>query len=1075
MDFNAENQVWRRCEVAWMAHLAADRWLVTRLADAANNFEDSGAPLMQVGGRLLRAPDLQVTRDGRTEFWEVKYRSRADLDPLTGQSEYWVTSDSLNDYLEIGRVSGAPVNVILHDSQVWKNSQKWLTCDIETIRANGRNDRRHQADGQEVDAWVWPSSIMTLTNGPSVEVVPPRANPILQPVNDEEPYSDEIVTMAERVLRRKPKAPESIDEREGLPPGVFDVLRSDCRIRLDALRRSLGITDLPLYSVMRLGVEGVNLDDLLSLMRYGIRVFLVSEMRPELDEWMEACISARLFEWAEASVPNQLQGWVVDGELADEHRKFLSPIHNGNFNFGQFVIVHENPHSDILVSAGAGSGKTETMSERIVFLLATSRKHLDPRDQEKPLDLDLGDIALITFTREAASEMRSRIARTILLRQRLCDLCVLPTTAWILAMSRMEVDTIHTYSKKIIQRDGIVIGLGPSYKVSSQTMDFRRLIEEELSIHIGDLITSNKSEDIPPFHELREQVERLWGKLSGTGFSPLAVASGAVPKIDWGTPADGLVGDVTDGLKNVVYEVARKMLDLCSRNQTIPVDELVQSASRVVGEIGTKLRHSPRFLFVDEFQDTDSEQIGMITSIRNKCNARIFVVGDQKQGVYRFRGAEGNAFGQLETSAMKQGFSLTNFELKLNFRSSAKLLDSMHPYFDSWGQKKFLPYGQQDRLIATTSGGDSLAIKPVQARAVDQNLVEQIADWLQEIDQRPKLKIGILCRRNKQAFQARELLREAGIPCEIKVGGDFYRSPVVIELRVLLEAALDPSDDIALLELSESRWFPGICAASPPDFLTQEEKAEWEATKTTFVSWKDRFSSLGDHDSFRRDDLDSFRFRVVVLGRRLQNLSAMAWLIECKRLYKPELVAYPDPTDQVERSRYARGFDHLVTKLDEEFSDAPLSPHLMLEHLRLKIATDRSEDEPSEDPSASASVTALTVHKSKGLEYDFVLVPFTNDYFFAGSKDTDESVVVVKGAPRFIWKWKSGSNNVFTNVDVSDSAVWSLENKEKVKEETRLLYVAMTRAREKLVIFTSATQPGQPPSKWNDLLRMVES
>jgi hypothetical protein len=214
---------------------------------------------------------------------------------------------------------------------------------------------------------------MTLTNGPSVEVVPPQPNPILQPVNDEEPYSDEIVTMAERVLRRKPKAPESINEREGLPPGVFDVLRSDCRIRLDALRRSLGITDLPLYSVMRLGVEGVNLDDLLSLMRYGIRVFLVSEMRPELDEWMEACISARLFEWAEASVPNQLQGWVVDGELTDEHRKFLSPIHNGNFNFGQFVIVHENPHSDILVSAGAGSGKTETMSERIVFLLATSR------------------------------------------------------------------------------------------------------------------------------------------------------------------------------------------------------------------------------------------------------------------------------------------------------------------------------------------------------------------------------------------------------------------------------------------------------------------------------------------------------------------------------------------------------------------------------------------------------------------------------------------------------------------------------------------------------------------------------
>lgn len=1074
MDANQENQVWRRCEVAWMGHLAADRWLVTRLADAANNFEASGAPLMQVAGRLLRAPDLQVTRDGRTEFWEVKYRSRADLDPLTGQAEYWVTLDSFRDYSEIAVVSGSPVRIILHDAQVWASSRKWLTCDIDTVRANGRNDRRHQADGREVDAWVWPSSCMTLVNGPSVDAVPPVQNPILDRIADEDPFSDEVVTLAERELRRRPRASDDDGDAEGLPPGVFDVLRADARVRLDALRRSLGIRDLPLYSVMRLGGDGVDMDEVLSLMRYGVRVFLISEKKPETTEWLEACTSARLFEWAPAKVPANQQGWVVDGVLEDRQRKFLAGVRGGSFNYGQFMVVHDEAESDILVSAGAGSGKTETMSERIVFLLATARKRIDPRDTDRPLELDLADIALITFTREAASEMRSRIARTILLRQRLCDLCVLPTTAWILAMSRMEIETIHTYSKKIIERDGIVIGLGPSYRVGALTMDFRRLIDEELSAHLGEHINTVNKETIPAFHELREQVERMWRKLAGTGFSPMAATTGHGTPIGWGTPPSGLEGEVADALRLVIHEVAKRFVGVCAENQTIPVDELVQSAARVVSGIASALRRPPRFLFVDEFQDTDAEQIGMILAIRSNCSARIFVVGDQKQGVYRFRGAQGDAFGQLEAMAANDGFAMTKRHLELNFRSTETLLDSMHPHFDAWGKKKFLEYGKNDRLVATVAGGEALQLETVPRNASESRIVSVIESWLRDIEERPGLKIGILCRINDQAFRTRELLRQAGIPCEIRVGGDFYRTPVVLETRTLLEAALDPGDDAALLELAGTRWFPGIFGSDPPAFLSREETKAWGTSIPQLMPWRERFGSLSKSDVLERDDLEPLRARMSMIGRHLKNLSVLAWLIECRRLFKPELVAYPDPTDSVERSRYARGFDHLVTKLDEEFRDSPLSPHLLLEHLRLKIATDHSVDEPAEDPAKEASVTALTVHKSKGLEYDFVLIPFTEVWFHVGSSNRDESVVMKNGLPRFIWKWKTNKDTEFTNVKDTDSGLWDEERSEKTREETRLLYVAMTRAREKLRIFVSNKPRKKNPATWDDLLRMVE-
>lgn len=1071
MNPDLEGLVWRKCEVAWMAHLAADRWLVTRLADAVNNFEDSGAPLMQVGGRLLRAPDLQVTRDGRTEFWEVKYRSGANVDSLTGQAEYWVSLDSFQDYVAVAAASGAPVRVILHDAEVWRNSRKWLTCDVNLIHENGRNDRRFQSDGQEVEAWVWPATIMSLIDGPAVTGEPPRPDPLLQPIADEEPFPDEVVKLAERVLRRKPRMPESQEEREGLPAGVFDVLMADSRVRLHALCRTLGVPAMPLYSVMRLGFDGIDIGELLALMRYGIRLFLVGDKRPESTEWLEACTSARLFEWAEASVPENLQGWIVDGRVSDDQRAFLSQCVGGNFNFGQFIVVHEDVSSDILVSAGAGSGKTETMSERIVFLLSTSRKQLDPRNPDRPLELNLSEIALITFTREAASEMRSRIARTVLLRQRLCDLCVLPTTAWILALGQMEIETIHTYSKKLIQRDGNVIHLAPSYKVGPLTMVFRRLIEEEMSNHLGDLMIGEGQVKVPPFHELREQVERLWSKLSGTGFSPLAAVDGTGSEIGWGDPIEGLEGDVADALRRVVYDVARRFREVCLQYQTIPVDELVSRAALVVFKTGNRLRRPPRFLFVDEFQDTDSEQIGLIVSIRKNCNSRVFVVGDQKQGVYRFRGAEGNAFGQLRRIAEGHGFEPKRFDLKLNFRSRRNLLDSMHPFFEAWGLQDFLAYGAEDRLVATVMGGEAISVQETTVRDLSASVVGTVESWLKETASNPNLTIGVLCRRNEQANRAREWLRAAGIPCEIRVGGEFFRSPVVRETRVLLEAVLDSGDDAALLELAETRWFPGLVSAAAPSFLSIAENRAWAMGVQELTPWRDRVASLRHAGSFEREDLITLRARVEALARHLQNLPVLAWLIECRRLFRPELVAVDGPTDRVERSRYSRGFDQLITRLDEDFRESPLSPHVLLEYLRQKIATDNSVDESPEDPSSSAAVTALTVHKSKGLEYDYVLIPFTNDWFLAGSKKRDESIVMVDGGARFVWKWATDGGAEFTNVPATEIGLWDVENFEKIKEETRLLYVAMTRARERLLVMVQKTNSKTTPATWGDLLR----
>jgi len=398
----------------------------------------------------------------------------------------------------------------------------------------------------------------------------------------------------------------------------------------------------------------------------------------------------------------------------------------------------------------------------------------------------------------------------------------------------------------------------------------------------------------------------------------------------------------------------------------------------------------------------------------------------------------------------------------------------MHQYFETWGKKDLLNYRAGDRLIATRTGGAPMIVRSVDPARREEEVVSAIRTWLED----PKAKIGILCRKNREALEVREWLQSAGISCEIRVGGDFFRSPVVRELRVFLEATLNPMDDAALLEFAESRWGPGLCTLVAPPFLRGDERVRWGDPIPDLLSWRQRVGSLATSESFDRSDLEPLRNRVELLGRHLRDSPVLAWLIECKSLLKPESVALDGEADDVERARYSRGLDHLITRLDEDFVDAPISPHGLLEYLRLKIATDTSEDEPAADPDTAARVTALTVHKAKGLEYEKVLIPYTDTVFGKGSWLRDAAVVMTTNGPRFIWRWNVlGKDKPITNVAPQDSRLWSVEQEERVREETRLLYVAITRARDELLIFGAdkgnrRKRPQGLPSSWNELLMM---
>ena len=777
----------------------------------------------------------------------------------------------------------------------------------------------------------------------------------------------------------------------------------------------------------------------------------------------------------------------------------------GGINLLQYKIVHAASDSDVIVKAGAGTGKTDTMSERIMFLLAMAEK-IDPdTGLVEPWTLRMDDIVLVTFTRETTREMRERLASTLALRRRLCRMCIHPVTAWMMDLSSTEISTIHSYAKSIAQRGAGELGLSPGFRVSRQTMQFREELHRVLSPELESLYRKHKS-SVPAVHEWRELIEKMWDKLDNNGIDVMPLGDTQPASIIWPKAQKGINADFSGTIEDVLKALGAAFARVCLENQAIPTSKLVTTALAVVRSTGGAGIRVPEFVFIDEFQDTDDEQMSLMVGLRRRFGARLFVVGDVKQAIYRFRGAESDSFGALENKfEAKKGLPKVppplSFSLTRNFRSGKKLLDSLHPYFDAWGKAGVLEYqGESDRLRHDPRRkAQSAAVKAVEIaeNELGAKVVEQVGDWYWDGNTPRKgnperVRIAVLCRHNWTAEELQKVLVAAKIPCELVVGGEFYRSPAVRELRVLLEAVASPRDNAALLELCETRWATRLMTVGAPEGIAESTKADWAKPVGPLMPWRDRFAT-GVKGVFDTSDLEPLRRRVESLRGLLDKMSVMSFVVECWEHFMPESCVMPGDNEAVEQPRYVRCLEQLLMLMDSEIGESPTTLYSVLEWLRLQIAVNNNEDEPlpegladefdGEEQRYSSKpplVTAMTVHKSKGLQFDYVLIPHTWKPF---SRRRAINILISTDPttnPRLSWEWRPKRSPKISN-DPKFDTTWENEKSAVRKEEARLLYVAMTRARNELVVLLkkrTTPKSGKVKRKdpkastsWGDLVR----
>jgi len=514
-------------------------------------------------------------------------------------------------------------------------------------------------------------------------------------------------------------------------------------------------------------------------------------------------------------------------------------------------------------------------------------------------------------------------------------------------------------------------------------------------------------------------------------------------------------------LIHAARQFARQRLESLKRERgLIGYDDMIRGVAHALAgphaaEFAQRVQAQYRVALVDEFQDTDARQWSIFRRLFARHDARaaepdaaslfeedadasgaigaraLFLIGDPKQAIYRFRG--GDVFAYLAAEAHADG----KHHLERNFRSRPRLLAAVQALFELPGPNAFAQPGISFERVQ--AGGrcqdshlqiddvDAPALTLLRLAAADEQeniegareratracvgsihglLAAALAGRAQLVDRHGVRRmlapgdIAVLVEKNDDAERMQQALAGAGIPSVAAGRSSLYHSEEAQHLCWLFEALLAPADDQRLRAALAAPLF-GLDAAA---------LAAFDSDEPAHRAWQDRLQQW---------------------QQRAQRFGPMALLGELCAENAPRLLRLRDG------ERRLTNYLQLAEELQSADAHALGLPGLLAElERRIEAADEANDAELLRLESDAERVKILTLHKSKGLEFELVFLP----YAATGGAERRP------GQPRLA-KFHDGTRRVAMLYPDKNDAACMAELAEERAEDLRLLYVGLTRAR----------------------------
>ena len=642
----------------------------------------------------------------------------------------------------------------------------------------------------------------------------------------------------------------------------------------------------------------------------------------------------------------------------------------------QAVFATEGP---LLILAGAGSGKTTVLVNRIANIIRFGSAHGSRELPRTVTEADLNDlrtavangrdlpretaylavrparpwnVLAITFTNKAAGELKER------LRAMLGDTLG----------GDVNASTFHSACVRMLRRDAERIGFPKSFTIYDSD-DQQRVIKQIYK----DLMIDDK-------------------------FLPVKSAIGQISSYkDKLMSAEEVAAEIPANTKaQLISKIYTTYANRLKTAGAMDFDDLIFHTVKLLqndAEAREYYQNRFRYVVVDEYQDTSVAQFHLVRLLAGGTN-NVCVVGDDDQSIYKFRGATIENILNFE----KVFAGAKTIRLEQNYRSTANILNAANSVIKN-------NMGRKGKTLWTESG-DGEKIHHYTA-INEQDEASHIADIIGEhLREGASLKDhAVLYRMNAQSNPIETYFARAGIPYRIVGGQRFFDRKEVKDINSYLAVIVNPRDDVHLRRIINE-------PARKIGATTIEKIGELAAGKG--VPMMEVIAHVREYPELQRAAAALERF--YEMYRELCDLSVSEPLdvfvgdVIAKTGYEAMLKAMKEE-GETRRENLGQLVSSIKTYADQNGEDATLSG--FLEEVALISDLDSYDDDAD-------SVTMMTIHSAKGLEFPYVFVVGMEDGIFPG-----------------------------------DMAKY---NEEDMEEERRLCYVAITRAKKELYLSTSRTR-----------------